>query len=77
MRVREQCNGDIPACQPFAHDAGANHSSNQERAAHELSRQSCAQVEISLTPDLIDLFLDCQLIDGRQGEAKEETDPSL
>jgi hypothetical protein len=44
-RVREQSNGDVSARQSFAHDPGANHSDNEERAANELSRQSGTQVE--------------------------------
>jgi hypothetical protein len=45
-RVRQQSNGDIPACQPFAHDSRADHSGHQERAAEKLSRQSARKLNL-------------------------------
>jgi hypothetical protein len=45
-RVRKQCDGDVPARQPFTHDAGPDYGSDKEPATYKLSRQSGADVEL-------------------------------
>src|SRR5271166_730105 len=44
-RVRQQGDGDIPARQPFTHDAGTDHGRDKKCCAEKLSRQPGTEVE--------------------------------
>ena len=76
-RVRKQSNGDIPTCQPLAHYARPNHRSNEEGGTKKFSGEPGAQFEFHLVADIVDLSLDCQRVDGREGQAEKQVDSTF
>src|ERR1700693_944334 len=69
-RIRKQSNSDVAGCQTFTHDAGADHSSNEECATQEFSRQSGTQVEFHWWPILSISFLIASLLMVARGRQR-------
>ena len=85
-RIGEQRQADIAWAQPFGHDAGADDGHQQKRRADKFDRRAGTQSKFhwlkfiqkrSLPPDIVDLFLEREAIEGREREAQEQADSAV